>query len=168
MDVPRKDANRRKWIRRILVIGISLAADSNTYLEGGMRLLPPAKRKRGRQIINAAGEDLRKWLLAMTLDMLFLGFVTGVGLYLPPTAIAFDGRWSGGSQAISPTGIRRRAFLAAVATAAIASGPCSRSSSSVRGRPSAVRSTSSSPSSRPSAGEPLLSKAASFICLPVA
>jgi predicted PurR-regulated permease PerM len=73
----------------ILVIGIYLAADPNTYLNGAVRLLPPSKRKRGRQIINAAGQDLRKWLLAMTLDMLFLGTLTGVGLYLIGVPVAF-------------------------------------------------------------------------------
>ena len=76
-------------IALILVIGIYLAADPHTYLDGAIRLLPPPRRKRGRQIINAAGEDLRKWLLAMTLDMLFLGTVTGVGLYLIGVPVAF-------------------------------------------------------------------------------
>jgi predicted PurR-regulated permease PerM len=76
-------------IALILVIGIYLAADPNTYLNGAVRLLPPAKRTRGQQIINAAGEDLRKWLLAMTLDMLFLGTLTGVGLYLIGVPVAF-------------------------------------------------------------------------------
>jgi predicted PurR-regulated permease PerM len=76
-------------IALILVIGIYLAADPETYLNGAIRLLPPSKRKRGRQIINAAGADLRKWLLAMTLDMLFLGTLTGVGLYLIGVPVAF-------------------------------------------------------------------------------
>lgn len=76
-------------IALILVIGIYLAADAETYLEGAIRLFPPSKRKRGRQIINAAGEDLRKWLIAMTLDMLFLGTLTGVGLYLIGVPVAF-------------------------------------------------------------------------------
>jgi predicted PurR-regulated permease PerM len=76
-------------IALILVIGIYLAADPETYLNGAIRLLPPSKRKRGRQIINAAGADLRKWLIAMTLDMLFLGTLTGVGLYLIGVPVAF-------------------------------------------------------------------------------
>jgi predicted PurR-regulated permease PerM len=76
-------------IALILVIGIYLAADPETYLEGAIKLLPPSKRKRGRQIINAAGADLRKWLLAMTLDMLFLGTITGLGLYLIGVPVAF-------------------------------------------------------------------------------
>ena len=32
-------------IALILVIGIYLAADSNTYVEGAIRLLPPSRRK---------------------------------------------------------------------------------------------------------------------------
>jgi predicted PurR-regulated permease PerM len=80
------------WIANIaliLVIGIYLASDSETYVHGAMRLLPPSKRKRTRQIINAAGADLRKWLLAMTLDMLFLGTLTGLGLYVIGVPVAF-------------------------------------------------------------------------------
>jgi predicted PurR-regulated permease PerM len=46
-------------IALIIVIGIYLAADPGTYVDGAIRLLPPSRRKRGRQIINAAGEDLR-------------------------------------------------------------------------------------------------------------
>jgi len=76
-------------IALIVVIGIYLAADPGTYLNGAIRLLPPSKRKRGREIINTAGADLRKWLLAMTLDMLFLGTLTGVGLYLIGVPVAF-------------------------------------------------------------------------------
>ena len=76
-------------IALIVVIGIYLAADPGTYLNGAIRLLPPSKRKRGREIVNAAGADLRKWLLAMTLDMLFLGTLTGVGLYLIGVPVAF-------------------------------------------------------------------------------
>ena len=76
-------------IALILVIGIYLAADSETYLDGAIRLFPPSKRKRARQIVNAAGDDLRKWLIAMTLDMLFLGTLTGVGLYLIGVPVAF-------------------------------------------------------------------------------
>ena len=66
----------------ILVIGIYLAMDSSTYLNGVLRLLPPAKRERAGTIMYAAGADLRKWLVAMVLDMLFLGTVTGVLLWV--------------------------------------------------------------------------------------
>jgi len=38
---------------------------------------------------NGPYADLRKWLLAMTLDMLFLGTLTGLGLYLIGVPVAF-------------------------------------------------------------------------------
>jgi predicted PurR-regulated permease PerM len=76
-------------IALIIVMGIYLAADPQTYVDGAIRLLPPSKRKRARQIINAAGADLRKWLIAMTLDMLFLGTLVGVGLYMIGVPVAF-------------------------------------------------------------------------------
>jgi predicted PurR-regulated permease PerM len=80
------------WIANIalmIVIGIYLAADPHTYLDGAIRLFPPSRRKRAKQIINAAGDDLRKWLIAMTLDMLFLGTLVGIGLYMIGVPVAF-------------------------------------------------------------------------------
>lgn len=73
------------WIANfllIIVIGIYLAADGDSYVDGTLRLLPPSRRKRTREIMDVAAANLRKWLIAMTLDMLFLGTVTGVGLWL--------------------------------------------------------------------------------------
>jgi len=73
----------------ILVIGIYLAADPETYAQGVLRLFPPAKRARTEAIMIEAGGDLRKWLIAMTLDMIFLGVVTGGGLWLVGTPFPF-------------------------------------------------------------------------------
>jgi len=73
----------------ILVIGIYLAADAETYIEGAIALVPPARRRRARAIFEEAGEDLRKWLIAMTLDMLFLGVCISFGLWLVGTPFAF-------------------------------------------------------------------------------
>jgi predicted PurR-regulated permease PerM len=66
----------------IVVIGLYLAADANVYVNGALRLLPPSRRVRAMFILDAAGADLRKWLTAMTLDMVFYGAVTGFGLWL--------------------------------------------------------------------------------------
>lgn len=66
----------------ILVIGIYLAADAASYCSGVLRLLPPDRRQRGREIMNAAGHNLRRWLNAMALDMIFLGVITSFGLWL--------------------------------------------------------------------------------------
>lgn len=66
----------------ILVIGIYVAADVETYVDGAISVLPPSRRARARVILTAAGNDLRKWLIAMSLDMLFLGTVVALGLWL--------------------------------------------------------------------------------------
>ena len=66
----------------LLVIGVYLAVDGETYIRGALRLLPPPRRPRGRAILNATGSALRQWLIAMTLDMAFLGLITGIGLWL--------------------------------------------------------------------------------------
>ena len=66
----------------IVVVGIYFAADPHTYVTGVLRLVPLRRRERARQILDAMGESLRKWLIAMTLDMLLLGVTTGVGMWL--------------------------------------------------------------------------------------
>jgi predicted PurR-regulated permease PerM len=66
----------------ILVIGIYLAADAETYFEGAVRLFPPDRRPRVRAIMFAAGLNLRRWLIAMMIDSLIFGTLIGVGLWL--------------------------------------------------------------------------------------
>jgi len=73
----------------ILILGIYFAADYSTYTNGFVRLIPPVRRPRAREILAATGTNLRNWLNAMTLDMLFLGTLTGVGLYLIGVPVAF-------------------------------------------------------------------------------
>ncbi len=73
----------------ILVIGIYLAADSASYSNGALRLLPMSKRVRAHEIMLASAVNLRRWLAAMTLDMLFLGIISGVGLWLVGVPFAF-------------------------------------------------------------------------------
>ena len=66
----------------VVTVGIFFAADPHTYVAGMLRLVPPRRRERARQILDAMGLALRKWLIAMTLDMLLLGVMTGVGMWL--------------------------------------------------------------------------------------
>jgi predicted PurR-regulated permease PerM len=66
----------------VVTVGIFFAADPHTYIAGTLRLVPPRRRERARQILDAMGLALRKWLIAMTLDMLLLGVMTGVGMWL--------------------------------------------------------------------------------------
>ncbi|MGC9954066.1 MAG: AI-2E family transporter [Rhizomicrobium sp.] len=66
----------------VVAVGIYFAADPHTYVAGVLRLVPPRRRERARQILDAIGVALRKWLIGMTLDMLFLGVMTGLGMWL--------------------------------------------------------------------------------------
>ncbi|HUO98271.1 MAG TPA: AI-2E family transporter [Rhizomicrobium sp.] len=65
----------------MIVVGVYLAADPPIYINGVVRLFPPRRRVRVRQIVDAVGEALRKWLLGMTLDMLLLGLMTFIGMW---------------------------------------------------------------------------------------
>jgi predicted PurR-regulated permease PerM len=65
----------------MLVIGIYLAADPIAYRKGALRLLPPERRARADEIFCKTASALRNWLTAMSLDMLFLGTITGIGLW---------------------------------------------------------------------------------------
>jgi predicted PurR-regulated permease PerM len=66
----------------VAAVGIYFAADPHVYVTGMLRLVPPRRRERARQILDAMGVALRKWLIGMTLDMLLLGVMTGVGMWL--------------------------------------------------------------------------------------
>ena len=65
----------------MIIVGIYLAADPPVYINGVVRMFPPRRRMRVRQIIDAVGEAMRKWLYGMTLDMLLLGVMTFVGMW---------------------------------------------------------------------------------------
>ena len=65
----------------MIVVGIYFAADPQLYVNGLMRLVPPRKRMRFHQILDAVGEALKNWLFGMTLDMLLLGVMTFIGLW---------------------------------------------------------------------------------------
>ncbi|HVZ91283.1 MAG TPA: AI-2E family transporter [Rhizomicrobium sp.] len=66
----------------IVLIGIYLAADPNAYVRGVVRLFPPHRRVRVNHILHAMAAALQKWLTGMALDMLFVGIVTGLGLWI--------------------------------------------------------------------------------------
>ena len=66
----------------VAAVGIYFAADPHIYVTGMLRLVPPRRRERARQILDAMGVALRKWLIGMTLDMLLLAVMTGFGMWL--------------------------------------------------------------------------------------
>ena len=73
----------------VIVVGIYLAADPPVYLNGVLRLVPPRQRMRAREMLDAVGEALRKWLFAMTLDMLLLGVMTFIGMSIIGVPLPF-------------------------------------------------------------------------------
>jgi len=66
----------------VFVVGIYFAADPSTYIAGVVKLVPARRRERASQILEAIGEALRKWLIGMTLDMLLLSVMTGIGMWM--------------------------------------------------------------------------------------
>ena len=73
----------------MLVIGIYLAADPVTYCKGVLRLLPLSRRARAEEILGETGRALCGWLTAMSLDMIFLGVLTGLGLWFVGVPLPF-------------------------------------------------------------------------------
>jgi len=73
----------------VLLIGVYLAADPNAYVRGIVRLFPPHRRIRVSHIMNAIAASLQRWLLGMALDMLFVGIVSGVLLWLVGVPLPF-------------------------------------------------------------------------------
>jgi predicted PurR-regulated permease PerM len=73
----------------IVLVGIYLAADPNSYVRAIVRLFPPHRRHRVSNIMNVTAESLQRWLMGMTLDMLFVGIMTGVGLWAVGVPLSF-------------------------------------------------------------------------------
>jgi predicted PurR-regulated permease PerM len=73
----------------VLLIGIYLAADPNTYVRGVVRLFPPHRRLRVAHIMHAMAEALQRWLMGMAIDMVFVGVVTMLGLWAVGVPLSF-------------------------------------------------------------------------------
>lgn len=66
----------------VLFVGVYLAADPDTYIDGVIRLVPQPRRERARAVIATLGYTLRWWLLGQLLSMTVVGSLTGLGLTL--------------------------------------------------------------------------------------
>jgi predicted PurR-regulated permease PerM len=66
----------------IVFIGLLVAAQPLAYRDGLVRLLPPASRANGREVLNDMGATLRNWLLAQGFVMLVIAVATWLGLAL--------------------------------------------------------------------------------------
>lgn len=64
----------------LIVLGIYLAADPQTYRRGLMRLVPAPRRARIEALLDDAGHDLSRWLLGQAVSMSAVALLTFVGL----------------------------------------------------------------------------------------
>ncbi len=64
----------------VLVIALYLAADPRPYVEGTVRLFPPAQHKRAREVLDAMGHTLRWWLIGKAVSMTIVGIAVFIGL----------------------------------------------------------------------------------------
>ena len=75
-----------------LVGALYLAISPELYLSGTVRLLPLPYRTRGRTVLEEVGKTLRWWMLGQIVDMLAVGGLAAIGLWLvgepAPLAIA--------------------------------------------------------------------------------
>lgn len=69
-------------------LGIYLAARPDEYVSGFVRLFPPPRRERAREVLARSAHQLRRWALAAGLAMLSAGVLTGLGLW------ALDARYA--------------------------------------------------------------------------
>jgi predicted PurR-regulated permease PerM len=64
----------------VIVLGIYLASEPKSYIQGFLKLFPLNKRDRVCEVINELGETLRWWLIGKLISMLIIGTLTTVGL----------------------------------------------------------------------------------------
>jgi predicted PurR-regulated permease PerM len=67
---------------------IFLAASPRLYLEGALRLLPTELRSRGREVAAELAATLRLWFIGQCIDMLIVGVLLGLGLFLIGSPLA--------------------------------------------------------------------------------
>jgi predicted PurR-regulated permease PerM len=73
-----------------VVLAVFLAAEPRIYVEGVVALVPPAGRRRAREVLDAVGTTLRWWLVGRALSMVLVGTGATVALSLlnVPLALA--------------------------------------------------------------------------------
>jgi predicted PurR-regulated permease PerM len=59
----------------VFFIGLYIAAQPRMYFDGFIRLVPPARRGRAKEVMKEVGTALRWWLLAKLVEMAFIGLL---------------------------------------------------------------------------------------------
>ncbi len=66
----------------LLVAALYFAASPGLYVRGALRLLPVERRARGSAILAALAHSLRWWFVGQACDMLVVGLLTAIGLFV--------------------------------------------------------------------------------------
>jgi len=74
----------------ILIAGLYFALSPALYIDGVLRIVPPKHRGAARELLLTAGSTLWAWTAGQALDMLVVGILSGLGLYMigVPLALA--------------------------------------------------------------------------------
>ncbi len=72
----------------LVITALYFAASPGLYVGGAVRLVPMARRPRARQILGDVGRTLWLWLLGQGVDMVVVGVLAGVGLWLVGVPLA--------------------------------------------------------------------------------
>ncbi|MCQ4257208.1 AI-2E family transporter [Stutzerimonas stutzeri] len=63
-------------------IGVCLAINPRVYVDGFVKLIPLGYRARTREVLSESGSTLQSWLIAKLIEMLLIGVLTTLGLWL--------------------------------------------------------------------------------------
>ena len=66
----------------LVITALYLAISPELYIGGVLRLVPVRHRARGRMVMHRTGRTLRRWLLGQVMDMIAVGVLTALGLFL--------------------------------------------------------------------------------------
>lgn len=66
----------------LLFLTLYLAASPQMYVDGAVRLVPPASRPRAREVLAALGTRLKGWMLGQLVAMATVGVIAVIGLKL--------------------------------------------------------------------------------------
>jgi len=66
----------------VMAVGVFLAADPALYRRGLLHLVPKRARPQAREVLDAMGHGLWRWLIGQGIDMAAVALMTGAGLWL--------------------------------------------------------------------------------------
>jgi predicted PurR-regulated permease PerM len=66
----------------LILLAIYLASEPRFYADGLIKLFPIKSRPRATEVLNEIGETLSWWLIGKVASMLFIGFLTWIGLWI--------------------------------------------------------------------------------------